>query len=93
MCDEVPHCVTEAAYQNWLDEVYARAAAVLRRAGIDPDDISGRRAAARVAGLDPDGPLQPMRPVGRSVYYERKAQEERDDRDAALISAIAKLWG
>jgi len=53
-----------------------------------------RQAVVRVAGLDPDGPLEPMRPaaVWQREGERRPERVYREARDAALIAAIGKLW-
>ncbi|HYJ44073.1 MAG TPA: hypothetical protein VEW06_06415 [Xanthobacteraceae bacterium] len=74
---DTPRCVIEAAHARWVSEAQER---------ID------RQVCVRVAGLDPDGPLEPMRPA---VVWQRDAEwraivqrADQDARDAALVAAL-----
>ena len=54
-----------------------------------------RQIVQRVAGLDPDGPLAPMRPAAVwrcDAVAESREGRRLECRDAALIAAIGKLW-
>jgi hypothetical protein len=85
MNDDTPRCVIEAAHARWVEE--ARQAIMAGR--LSPN--AARRLIVRVAGLDPDGPLEPMRPAPPSemARLEAAVSEMRHAcRDAALIAAL-----
>lgn len=91
MCDEIPRAAIEAAHQAWTLRMEAPMPSETHRLTLDDEPP---RTAERD---DPDGPPEPMMPAfwhNAEACMALDAEKQRAyDRDAALIAAIAKLWG